>query len=193
MKRTFETELPEGYSPAYEIDAKNIKVGIVMNIIALLIAVIIVVPAWLIIKPVDFFGQYSLSRNILLVIVAFSYIVLHELTHGAAYKMLTHRKLTFGFTLSVAYCGIPDIYVYRNAALIALLAPFAVFIPVFLIPALLMTGPWDKIYAFVMLGLHVGGCIGDLYDTFLYLFRFRSPDTLMRDTGPKQTFYIKNN
>ena len=58
-------------------------------------------------------------------------------------------------------------------------------------PIFLLENAWDKIYAAFLLGLHIGGCTGDLYDTYLYLFKFRSPDTLMRDTGPKQTFYIK--
>ena len=39
--------------------------------------------------------------------------------------------------------------------------------------------------------IHIGGCVGDLYDAALYLFRFRDPLTLMRDTGPKQSFYLR--
>ena len=45
--------------------------------------------------------------------------------------------------------------------------------------------------AVILLGLHIGGCAGDLYDTRLYFTRFRDPMTLMRDTGPAQTFYVK--
>lgn len=86
----------------------------------------------------------------------------------------------------------PDIYVYRTPALIALLAPFVVFTIAFGVPLFFLTNEWDKVYCSALLALHVGGCCGDLYDTFLYLFKFKSSDTLMRDTGPKQTFYIKN-
>ena len=43
----------------------------------------------------------------------------------------------------------------------------------------------------LLLAVHIGGCVGDLYDAGLYRFRFRRPDTLMQDTGPKQTFYVK--
>ena len=43
----------------------------------------------------------------------------------------------------------------------------------------------------VIFSLHVSGCVGDLYDAALYLFRFRDPLTLMRDTGPKQSFYLR--
>ena len=44
------------------------------------------------------------------------YLVLHELVHGAVYKALTHQKLTFGFTLTVAFCGVPDVYTSRKTA-----------------------------------------------------------------------------
>lgn len=38
--------------------------------------------------------------------------------------------------------------------------------------------------------MNIGGCVGDLYDTLRYFFCFRSPDTLMRGTASKQTFYV---
>ena len=72
---------------------------------------------------------FHLSTSLVFFLMLVLYILLHELVHGAAYKLLTGRKLTFGLTLSVAYCGVPDIFVYRNAALAALLK-FKVSIPV---------------------------------------------------------------
>ena len=173
MKKSYETELPEGYSEAYTVDAKKGKTVLLMNLAK------------------NYFENYDFLHSIILIVAMLLYIVLHELTHGAAYKLTTGRKLTFGFTLSVAYCGVPDIYVYRKAAMTALLAPFVVFTPVFLIPSFLFANAWDKFYCAVLLAMHIGGCAGDLYDTILYIFKFRSPDTLMRDTGPKQTFYTK--
>ena len=191
MKNSFEKELPSEYRPVKVVDATDKKLGICLNIAALGTAAAIVAVTVLAVKPRDFLGSYSLLRNLILCGGMFLYIVLHELVHGLAYKCLTGQKLTFGMTLTVAYCGVPDIFVYRRTALISLLAPFAVFLPVFLLPTLLCADPWDQVYASVMLGLHVGGCAGDLYDTFLYIVRFRAPSTLMQDTGPKQTFYEK--
>ena len=135
--------------------------------------------------------NYDLRREGILLAVMILYLVLHELTHGAAYKLLTGRRLTFGVSLTAAYCGVPDVYVYRKTALISLLAPFVVFDLVFVLLTLLLPDPWYRLDAALMLALHVGGCSGDLYDTFLYLTKFRDPATLMRDTGPKQTFYVK--
>lgn len=192
MKRTFESELPEGYHAIYEIDAKNKKTAVLLNIAALAVAAICIYLSFLIVRPLNFFENYSLARAVVFIAAMLVYIVLHELVHGAAYKILTKQKLTFGLTLSVAYCGVPNIYVYRRTALIALLAPFVLFIPVFLLPAIFLPDAWDKLYSLILLSLHLSGCSGDIYDAFLYLFRFKDETVLMRDTGPKQTFYVKN-
>ena len=65
------------------------------------------------------------------------------------------------------------------------------FSPFFLLAVLLIADPVSRYMAAFLLATHLGGCVGDLYDTGLYLFRFRDPDTLMQDTGPKQTFYTR--
>lgn len=201
MDKNFEYDLPLGYKEAKVIDAKKLKLGIILNLIALLVLAVTVGIAVIIIKPQDIFEKLfmqegNFAQNIvrLLVYIAilFGYIVLHELTHGLAYKILTKQKLTFGITLTVAYCGVPDIFVYRKAALIAVLAPFVVFIPVFLAPMFFLALDIDKIFCAFMLGMHIGGCSGDLYVTLMYLFKFKDPLVLMRDTGPTQTFYVKD-
>lgn len=196
MKKNYELQLPAGYRAAMVVDAKNVKFGILMNVAAFLIMLAVIVPAVLLIRPAGFFAEENIFANMLrcgfLSLSMILYLVLHELTHGLAYKLLTKQKLTFGITLSVAYCGVPNIFVYRKAALISLLAPFLVFLPVFLLPVFFLENPWNQLVFVILLASHVGGCAGDLYDTLLYLFRFRSPDTLMQDTGPKQTFYVKS-
>lgn len=189
--KTFEKELPTGYKEALTVDAKNTKFGIIINVAAIVPLVLIVGATYFVVKPMDFFENYSMLRNFILLVSMAVYIVLHELVHGLAYKLLTKQKLKFGMSLTVAFCGVPDIYVYRTPALIALLAPFVTFTIVFGLAVLLLPNDWDKVFASVLLGLHVGGCGGDLYDTILYLFKLKDPETLMRDTGPKQTFYTK--
>ena len=193
MKRSryFEETLPEGYVAAYTIDAADKRTGVVLNLAGFAVMAAVGVAAWFCLRPTGFFEQYSVGRNLLFIAAILVYMVCHELLHGAAYKALTRRKLTFGLTLSVAFCGVPDVYVYRKTALLALLTPFVVCIPVFLLPAVLCADVWNRFYAALLLALHLGGCIGDLYDAWLYLFRFRDPATLMQDTGPKQTFYVK--
>lgn len=190
--RNFERELPEGYAEVFSIDASDKKTGVLLNLVALAVGGVIFGICWYVIRPADYLMNYSLARMMVLLAGTIAYLVLHELVHGIAYKLLTGEKLRFGISLTAAWCGVPDIYVYRKTALISLLAPFTVFNIVFILLTVFLTDPWYKIDAAILLALHVGGCAGDLYDTFLYLSRFKDPATLMRDTGPKQTFYCRS-
>lgn len=190
MDKNFEKELPAGYREAYSIDAKNKKTALIMSLAALLITAVLCVASWLIVRPWEHSLDHLIARYLILLVVMVAYVVLHELVHGLAYKLLTGQKLTFGITFSAAYCGVPDIFVYRRTALVSLLAPFTVFSVLFIALALLLQDPWDRFAALIIFSIHTGGCIGDLYDTFLYLFKFRDPRTLMQDTGPKQTFWL---
>ena len=193
MDRNFETSLPEGYAPVFTIDAKKKKTGVLLNLAGLLLTAAVFGASALLIRPRDFLENFIPAKWSAVVAAMLAYVVLHELTHGAAYKILTKQKLTFGISLTVAFCGVPQIYVYRRTALISLLAPFTVFTLVFGGAVLLLPEAWDKLYASLLLASHIGGCVGDLYDTGLFLFRFRDPATLMNDTGPKQTIFMKCN
>lgn len=191
----YETELPEGYRQVYEIDAKDKKTAILLNLVALVVLVLSLLPFLL---SLGFRGLFRLPSQaqlltlyVVLLVSVIAYMVLHELVHGAVYKLLTHQKLTFGLSLSCAYCGVPDIYVYRTASLLAILAPFVVFTILFL-PLALLTGshPVLRLTSVLLFCANLSGCVGDLYGAALMLFRFRDPKLLVRDTGPKQTYYL---
>ena len=193
--KNYELELPQNYKLVKTIDAKNAKVGVILNLIALIVVVACVVGAYFIIgvqlnELIDDYGLDVILRLVVFLVIMIAYVILHELVHGAAYKAFTKQKLTFGLTLTVAFCGVPHIYVYRKTALIAVLAPFVVFLPVFLVLCFVLPTALDKILAAFMLGMHIGGCSGDLWVAGLLLFKFRDKTTLMNDTGPKQTFYV---
>ena len=187
----WEKELPAGYREALVIDAKDNKKFVrCMGLAALLVFGLFL---WIGIAT-QWRGMTREAPSTKLAIgffvSLFVYIVLHELVHGAAYKALTGQKLTFGFTLSVAFCGVPEIYVYRKASLISVLAPFVVFTVLSAALLIAVPDPWIRFYVFAFLGLHIGGCSGDLYNAWMYLTRFTDPRTLTRDTGPVQTFYV---
>ncbi len=185
----YEKTLPEGYREIAVVDANNKKTSICLTVTSLLITAAVALCGVFLIKPIAW-QEVSPLTLLLFCAIMLGYIVLHELVHGAAYKLLTRQKLTFGMTLTVAFCGVPTIYVYRKAALAALLSPFIVFTVVFggliFIPT-----PIYSLFFTIMLGFHLGGCCGDLYVTGLYLFKLKDPTILMQDTGPKQTFYSK--
>lgn len=202
-EQNFERELPSGYRQALYINAKEAKFGLILNLIAFGVLVLVMAGAILSLS----FGGMLLSdifkmefsklnlSYLIFFISMFGYIVLHELVHGIAYKAMTGEKLTFGISWSCAFCGVPNIFTYRKTALIAVVAPFAVFTLIF-IPLLLLLYSFSPLYYLIaafIFGLHLGGCSGDLYVLYLLTKKFKNKKTLMRDTGPEQFFYVPDN
>ncbi|MBQ8409682.1 MAG: DUF3267 domain-containing protein [Clostridia bacterium] len=196
--QNFERELPSGYRQVKYINAKDAKLGIIFNLVALAVLAVVIAVAWLLLPdcgesclvvedPVE-----TLVALVVFLVAMVGYVVLHELVHGIAYKSLTDEKLTFGMSWSCAYCGVPNIYTYRRTALISLVSPLIVFSAVFiaLTVALYFVSPIYYLMSAFLLGLHLGGCSGDIYCTLLFLFKFKDKRTLMRDTGPEQFFYV---
>ena len=189
-------ELPEGYRVERIIDAKEKKTSVILTLCSIALTALAFVPVAFF---CDFRAVYESLRDrtgtaayFVFLFSLVAYIILHELLHGAAYKSLTHQKLTFGFTLTVAFCGVPDIIVSRKTALIALLTPFVTFTVIFIPLLVWLHGVNNLFYTLtaIVFAIHVGGCIGDLFMTYLLLFRYKDPRTLMNDTGPKQTIYL---
>lgn len=195
--KNFEHSLPQGYHEVYSIDAQDKKTVVILNVMSVVLVLVAIIPLFFILlgtSNTEFtfpFTGTDLPVLFSLCIALVMYLLLHELAHGAAYYLLTKQKLTYGFTLSVAFCGVPQIYVYRRAALIATLTPFVVFSILFLSAILFLPTLNWKLAAALLFGVHFGGCVGDLYNTILLLFKFKG-DILVQDTGPKQTFYAKD-
>lgn len=185
-------ELPAGYGAAYRINAKDKKTGLILNGIGLALTVLLVIPAVLAADLTRLRLEKLLLYDIVFLAALVAYLVLHELTHGAAYKLLTKEKLTFGFSWSCAYCGVPQCYVSRKTAMISSAAPLAVFSLLFL-PAAICTYAVSTeaflLFSFLF-AVHMGGCVGDLYLLGLLCTKFRDPALLMRDTGPEQMLYL---
>ncbi len=196
-EKSFERELPGGYKQVFHLSATNVKVGVIFNCIALVIMLLVItvfsLPILLNeallerIEIASFIVPLYVSLPLILI-----YMVLHELVHGIAYKCQTGEKLKFGISWSCAFCGVPQIYVYRRTALIALVAPLVVFTAILLPLTIAMYYCSFLLYvAFaVVFALHLGGCAGDIYITFLLLFKYRDNKMLMRDTGPEQFIYL---
>lgn len=192
-------DLPENYKEVFHVDAKSKKVGFALTIASLVITVASLLVIGLLSGFSSLFSELTNSSKgellvpyLVLLACLFLYIVLHELVHGAAYKALTHQKLTFGVTLTVAFCGVPDIYTSRKTALIALTAPLVVF-SIVLLALMVYFKAVSQVYFAVfsiLFSIHLGGCVGDIYMTLLLATRFRNPELLMRDTGPAQTLYL---
>lgn len=195
--KNFERELPEGYVAVKTVDAKSDKKAIIW---LTFLGLIVMIPAVLIPLAIFWLGGKELSGSVeglylayfLVLLGMIVYMVLHELVHGAVYKRLTGEKLTFGLSLTCAYCGVPHIYTYRKAALKAVLAPFAVFSVIFI--AAMAVAYFVSSGAYIVLTLlfamHVSGCSGDLYVAYLLTAKYKDDSVLMNDTGPKMTIYM---
>lgn len=193
--KNYEKELPSGYTEALHINALDKKLGLVLNLAALVIMAVVVLVGLIPIfigEPFEYDSITGFVASSVFIVAMLLYMVLHELVHGVAYKILTKEKLSFGISWSCAWCGVPNIYVYRRASLIALVAPLITF-TVILLPLtvlLYFVSPYYYIVSLAILATHLGGCIGDIYMTFLLLTRFKDDAILVRDTGPEQYIYI---
>lgn len=182
-------ELPNNYKLDYTIDAKNKKTGIILNVGALiLMAVVFIITSILKFDKIEFNFKYI--EVLLFIITILGYMILHELVHGLFYKIFTKEKLTFGFSWSCAFCGVPNIYTSKKVSVIAALAPFIIFNLIF-IPLIIILPPNNfTLLTIIVFSLHFGGCAGDLFFSILLLVKY-DKNTLINDTGAKQTIYIQ--
>ncbi len=195
MKRFYEESLPEGYSEALTIDSNDKKPGMILQAAAIITAAVLI-NVFFFIYALPRLGEitagFSIIKCVGFVLAYPLYVVLHELTHGLVYKLLTKKKLTFGFKPPSAYCGVPDVYTYRAASLLSLFAPLTVYTALFALLFCVVGEPFSRAMILLLLALHLSGCAGDVYGIGLFLFRFRSPTTLRKDSGPKQVYYIND-
>ena len=126
----FYKELPENAKVVKTIDAKNKKTMLIFNLVAIFIMIGSILPIIILkdftLESININPKDMLIGLAVYLIGTVIYIILHELTHGVVYKTMTKEKLTFGLTLSCAFCGVPKIYVTRKTALLSILAPFVV-------------------------------------------------------------------
>lgn len=200
--KNFEREIPENYVLVKHINTKNNKKIVTIYSILSLVPLLVILPVLIFAASFCSDFNYNSIDSIeiltmyyaLIVFMALYlfYMVLHEITHGITYKVMTGGKLKFGLTLTVAFCGVPDIYVRKRASIMALIMPFAVFSVVLavLTVGMYFVSPYYGIIAGALFAAHLGGCVGDLHWTLMYLTKFKHCNTIMRDNGPEQWLYI---
>ncbi len=193
--KNIEATLPDGYKEVMHVDAADKKTGLILSGACLAVTALFVVLALI---PLGFSLNIAVTIETAIAMLVFglgliAYIVLHELTHGLAYKLLTKRRLTFGFKWSCAFCGVPDVFVYRRASIIALAAPLVLFTVVLVPLAIALFFVSEVLYLSlaIIFAYHLGGCVGDGYLLLLFLFKYRDRATLIKDTGPVQRIYLK--
>ena len=188
-------ELPQGFTESYCINAKKTSVGVLLNVVGGLIALVVIAVCYLLkfgLKYYDIYEEHSLKlllAAVVFIVGMIAYFVVHELTHGLFYKIFTKQKLRFGLTLTVAYCGLKEGYVNKKTSLIATLAPFVLHSIWMIIAICLAPADVWALMLILLFSLHFGGCIGDLWVTCILLFKYRGKAVLVSDDGPCQRFY----
>lgn len=185
--------LPEDYKEIYSIDLKkNKKAAILVNVLAVVIAAIMVVPMWFHVPVYYTFNMFSGTTEYIIKIVIFilsmiAYIILHEAVHGIAMKICGTKKVKYGFTGMYAYAGSDDYYDKKSYIFIAL-APIVFWGAVLAIMNILVPVSWFWVVYFIQV-INISGAAGDLFVTFKF---FRMPkDILIKDYGVGMTVFSK--
>ena len=185
--------LPENYKKILVIDLKkNKKLSFLVNFIAIVIAVVMIIPAHFIVPISVLFdmeqglGNYALRFGVLAV-SAVAYIILHELVHGIAMKICGTQKVKSGFTGLYAFAGSEDYYDKRSYIFIAL-APVVLWGVLLAVLTVVVPDEWFWIAYFIQI-TNISGAAGDFYVTAK--FSKLSPDILIRDYGLGMTVYLR--
>ena len=183
--------LPVGYREIYSVDLqKDKKPAVLVNVLAIIIAVVLFLPANRYIPLTTLFNigvSESLYFARLGVIVGgiIFYMILHELVHGLAMKIFGTKRVKYGFTGMYAYAGSDDYYDKKSYIIIAL-APIVVWGIVLAIINVLVPYEWFWVVYLIQL-INLSGAAGDLFVTVR--FSKMPKDILVRDYGVGMTVY----
>lgn len=186
--------LPDQYKEIYSIDLqKNKKQSLLVNILAVLIAVLLAapmhfcVPIYTMFDMSDGLGSYMI-RYVVMMFSMVVYIVLHELVHGVAMKLCGTKKIKYGFTGLYAFAGSDDYYDKKSYIFIAL-APVVLWGIVIAIINLCVPVEWFWVVYLIQI-INLSGAAGDLFVTVKFA-RFPK-DILIKDHGVGMTVYSEN-
>ena len=183
--------LPDGYKEIYSIDLqKNKKVALIVNLLAVVIAVALIIPIHFIIPVTSLFSMESGLKNYFIRLTVFlvlliAYIILHELVHGIAMKICGTKKVKYGFTGLYAFAGSDDYYDKKSYIFIAL-APIIFWGVILAIVNPFVSREWFWVVYFIQIS-NLSGAAGDLFVTFKFS-RF-GDDILVKDYGVGMKVY----
>ncbi len=186
--------LPEGYTKIYSVDLqkdKKAKVGI--NLFAVLLGVLLAVPAHIAVPISTLFSmEEGLSNYALrfgaLIVLSVLYIILHELIHGAAMKLCGTKRVKYGFTGLYAFAGSDDYY-GKGAYIFIAQAPVVLWGAVLAVVNFLVPLSWFWVVYIIQI-MNLSGAAGDFFVTARFL---KMPkDILVRDVGVGMTVYSRS-
>lgn len=186
--------LPAGHRQIYTVNLqKDKRTAAFINVSALGIAAVMIIPMHFFVPISTLFDWsgglllYAL-RFFVLIVSMLLYMVLHELIHGAAMKVLGTKKIRYGFTGLYAFAGSTDFYDKTGYFFIAL-APIVVFLIVFAVLNCVVPRTWFWVVYLLQVS-NISGAAGDLFVTVK--FSKMPKDILIQDSGVDMTVYSKS-
>ncbi len=185
--------LPKGYREMYSIDLqKNKKISLLVNLSAVLIAVLLIVPMHFIVPISSLFDMGNGVKNyifrfVALIFLLILYMVLHELVHGLAMRICGTKKIKYGFTGMYAYAGSNDYYDKKSYIFIAL-APVVLWGIVIAVVNPFVPIEWFWVVYFIQI-TNLSGAAGDLFVTVK--FSLLPKNILIKDYGVGMIVFSK--
>lgn len=188
-------ELPAGYKEIYSINLqKDKKASLLVNVLALVIAVILIVPMHFAVPISSIFhdsifnaDKGDIIRLVSLAILLVVYMVLHEMVHGIAMKSCGTKKVKYGFTGLYAFAGSDDYYDKKSYIYIAL-APIVLLGILIAVINPFVPVEWFWVVYMIQVA-NLSGAAGDLFVTVKFS-RFPK-DILIKDYGIGMTVFSK--
>ena len=184
-------ELPVGYKEIFSVNLqKDKKIATIINVGAILIAVLMAVPMNFYI-PISTLFDFTqgvknyFTRFIVLMVSMIAYLILHEAVHGIAMKICGTKKVKYGFTGLYAYAGSDDFYDKKSYIFIAL-APVVLWGIVLAVVNCFVSENWFWVVYFIQIS-NISGAAGDIYVTAK--FSKLPSDILVTDCGVGMTVY----
>ncbi len=185
--------LPEGYNKIYAIDLqKNKKIALFVNLLAVVIAVLLVVPMHFVVPISSVFSMENSMKNYMIrfgvmIVLMVVYMILHELVHGIAMKICGTKKVKYGFTGMYAFAGSKDYY-DKKAYIFIALAPVILWGIVLAIVNLFVPIQWFWVVYLIQI-INLSGAAGDMFVTVKFLSL--PSDILIQDYGVGMTVFSK--
>ena len=187
--------LPDGYREICSVDLKkDKKAAVFVNLLAIAIAVILVLPMNAVIPFYRSLVSQTdikdiLIKYVVLLVLMVLYVILHELVHGIAMKICGTKKVKYGFNGMYAFAGSADYY-DKTAYIFIALAPIVLWGVVLAVVNILVPAEWFWVIYIIQV-LNISGAAGDLYVSVKFS---RLPrDILVQDYGIGMVVYSGSN
>lgn len=157
----YELDLPPQYAELAHVRFDDVKTGFLYDLKTVLSGILLTIIGCIIVRPT--IVQVLISLGIFAVSI-YPYFSLHEIVHGIVIKVMTGQRVEIGFNKGGAYCGMPELYMYRPVAVRCTAAPLVVFSILFGIGAVMLiaVGHWMFLPLGLLLTLHLLGCRSDI-------------------------------